>query len=45
MGYRADFQNLSTTYNLNCHTLLRKELTKQLQLKDRRKKKKYYPTT
>jgi hypothetical protein len=35
MGYRADLQNLRT--NLNCHTSLREELTKQLPLKDRRK--------
>jgi hypothetical protein len=34
VGYRADLQNLRTS-----HTSLREELTKQLLLKDQKKKK------
>jgi hypothetical protein len=41
---RADLQNWGQHTNLNCHTSLREELTKQLLLKDRRKKKKTLPT-
>jgi hypothetical protein len=38
VGYRADLWNLRKTYNLSCHTSLRKEMTKQLPLEDRRRK-------
>jgi hypothetical protein len=34
VGYRADLQNLRTKHNLNCHTSVREELTKQLPLKE-----------
>jgi hypothetical protein len=39
VGYRADSGTRGQHTNLNCHTPLREELTKQLPLKDRRKKK------
>jgi hypothetical protein len=38
VGHRADPWNLRTTYKLKLPTSLREELTKQLLLKDRRKK-------
>jgi hypothetical protein len=43
VGYRADSGTWGQHTNLNCHTPLREELTKQLPLKDRRQKKKTLP--
>jgi hypothetical protein len=41
VDYRADFLKKGQHANLNCNTSLREELTKQLPLKDRRKKNHY----
>jgi hypothetical protein len=40
VGYIADLQDLRTTKSLNYHTQLRENLTKQLSLKDRRRRRK-----
>jgi vancomycin resistance protein YoaR len=40
VGYRTDFGTWGQHTNLNCYNPLREELTKQLPLKDKRKKPK-----